>query len=146
MIAKGTHVPPYMSQDLFTTLALELAWLRRLHVHDERRCSLAINAALQKYRQFYAVDRFEEELWRTADALDKWLATACPSSPEQMAWMTALRGALEKYRSNGSRKRRPLFSGLWYTSARSAPTDRYGQCMRDVARCYPSMQTGTIPL
>jgi hypothetical protein len=99
---------------------------------------------LQKYRQFYAVDRFEEELWRTAAR--QWLATAYPSPPEQMAWMNALRGALEKYRSNGSRKRRPLFSGLWYTSSRSAPTNRYGRCLRDVARCYTSMQTGTIPL
>jgi hypothetical protein len=143
---KEALVPRYMTQDLFTTLALKLAWLRRLHVHDERRRAVAINAALQEYRHFYAEDGFERELWQTADAIDEWLVTAYPNGSEQMAWMNALRGALEKYRSNGSRKRPPLFSGLWYTSARSPQPDRHRQCMRDIAHCYTSMQTGRIPL
>ena len=139
-------MPPYMSQDLFTTLAVKLAWMRKLHVHDAGRRALAIDATLQKYRRFYTDDPFEKELWHTADALDQWLADAYPNAPEQMAWMNALRGAVERYESNGSRKRRPLFRGLWYTSARSRPPDRPRKCMREIAHCYTSLQVGRIPL
>ena len=136
----------YMSQDLFTTLAIKLAWTCRLNVNDEARRTVAIDDVLTGYRRFYLQDPFESELWHTVDALDQWLVQAYPHPPEQMAWMSALRGALVKYTSNGTLKRRPLFTGLWYTSARSAPPDRPRQCMLDIARCHGSMQAGKIPL
>jgi hypothetical protein len=138
-------VPSYMSQDIFNTLAIRLAWMRKLNLHDERRQTREIDAALGKYRQFYTRDPFEGELWHTADALDLWLAEAYPNPPEQMAWMNALRIALERYDWNGTRKRRPLFNGLWYTSARSLPANRLGKCLSDIARCHTSLQVGRIP-
>jgi hypothetical protein len=138
-------VPRYMSQELFNVLAIKLAWVRRLSVYDHGRRALAIDETLQRYRQFYAWDRFESELWHAADALDQWLADAYPNPPEQMAWMNVLRGALEKFEPDGAHKRRPLINSLWYTSARSAPEDRPKQCMRDVAHCHASIQVGRIP-
>lgn len=136
----------YMSQDLFTTLALKLASMRRLNAGDRARQDLVINDALQGYRRFYTRDPFERELWHAVDAIDQWLVGAYPSQPEQMAWMHLLRGALMNYTSDGKRKRSPLFRGLWYTSARAPPPDRSQQCMRDLASCYQSLQLGRIPL
>jgi hypothetical protein len=132
----------YMSQDLFTTLVV--AWMQRLHVHDVSRRRSAIDTALLTYREFYTDDAFEVELWPTADAFDLWLADVYPNPPEQMAWMNALRGALERFDPSGAPKRQPLFSGLWYTSARSQPADRMQICLRDISRCHRSLQLGRI--
>jgi hypothetical protein len=136
----------YMSQDLFTTLVVRLSWMQKLHVHDVSRRKRAIDTALLKYRKFFTDDAFEIELWPTTDAFDQWLADVYPNPPEQMAWMNALRGALERFDPSGTPKRQPLFSGLWYTSARSQPVDRMQICLRDIARCHRSLQLGRISL
>lgn len=135
----------YMAQDLFATLVVKLAWLRRLHQHDASRQKLAIDAALLKYRSFYTHDHFEDDLWPTVDAFDRWLVQAYPNPPEQMAWMNALHAGLGNFEASGARKRVPLFSGLWYASARTAPSHRAQTCLQDIARCYRALQTGEIP-
>lgn len=89
----------YMSQDLFTTLVVGLAWMQRLHVHDVSRCRGAIDTALLKYREFYTDDAFEVELWPTADAFDQWLADVYPYPPEQLAWMKCFARGLGTVRS-----------------------------------------------
>lgn len=134
-----------MSQDLFNALAVKLAWMNKLDAH-EGHTSPAIDAMLQGYRRTYADDAFEPELRHTALVFEQWLADTNPSPPEQMAWISALRNALERYEPGGTRKRRPLFAGLWFTSARSPPPNRLEQCISDVQAYYESLRLGKIPL
>jgi hypothetical protein len=134
-----------MSQDVFNALAVKLAWMNKLDAH-EGRTSPAIDAMLQVYRRTYAKDAFEPELRHTAIAFERWLVHTNPNPPEQMAWINALRNALERYEPSGTRKRRPLFGGLWFTSARSPPPNRLAQCIQDVQAYYESLRLGKIPL
>jgi hypothetical protein len=55
-------VPRYMSQDLFNSLAVKLAWMSRIDSADNRTSAAAIDGALQKYRRFFTADPFEHEL------------------------------------------------------------------------------------
>ena len=82
----------------------------------------------------------------TALVFEQWLTDTNPSPPEQMAWINALRNALERYEPSGTRKRRALFAGLWLTSARSPPPNRLEQCIQDMQAYYESLRLGKIPL
>jgi hypothetical protein len=138
-------VARYMSQDLFNALAVKLAWLSKLDAH-EGRSSPAIETMLQGYKRTYAEDAFEPELRHTALVFEQWLADTHPNPPEQMAWINALRNALERYEPGGTRKRHSLFAGLWFTSVRSSPPHRLQQCIEDVQAYYESLRLGRIPL
>ena len=139
-------MPRYMPQGLFNTLAIKLAWMSKLDAREQGGSTPAIEAMLQGYRKVYAKDAFEHELRHTALVFEQWLADAYPNRPEQMAWINALRNALERYEPCGTRKRRPLFAGLWFTSARSPPQNRLQQCIEDMHLYYKLLLVGRIPL
>jgi len=125
-------VPRYMSQDLFNSLAVKLAWMSRIDSADNRTSAAAIDGALQKYRRFFTADPFEHELRHASIILQQWLCQTYPNPPEQMAWLNALRNAIEGYKPSGAAKPTRLLTSLRFTSPRRAPAGRAEQCINDV--------------
>lgn len=139
-------MPRYMSQDLFNSLAVKLAWMSRIDSADNRTSAAAIDGALQKYRRFFTADPFEHELRHASIILQQWLCQTYPNPPEQMAWLNALRNAIEGYEPSGAAKPTRLLTGLRFTSPRRAPAGRAEQCINDVGQYHVSLMAGRIPL
>lgn len=139
-------MPRYMSQGLFNSLAVKLAWMSRIDCADSRTSAAAIDEALQKYRGFFTADPFEHELRHASVILQQWLRQTYSNPPEQMAWLNALRNAIEGYEPSGAVKPTRLLTGLRFTSPRRAPARRAEQCIKDVGQYHVSLMAGRIPL
>jgi hypothetical protein len=133
-----------MDQDLFNTLAINIAWMRRIPTGNAADTERAIQDMLGTYRRSLPQDHFESELLRAADAYNGWLLQTYPTEPEQAAWFAIFRHAVEHFEPNGKRKRRRLLNGIKYTAAKTPPPDRFGQFMKDLALYFLNVQAGKI--
>lgn len=137
-------MPRYMDQDLFNTLAINIAWMRRIPTRNTALTERAIQEMLATYYRSLPQDQFEPELWRAVGAYNGWLLNAYPNEPEQSAWFSIFRHAVEHFQPNGQRKRRPLFNGIRFTAAKALPPDRFGRFMSDLALYFINVQAGKI--
>jgi hypothetical protein len=145
LIHGETTVALYMDQDLFNTLAFNVAWLRRVGTGDKAAATeSAIRGMLGSYRQSYPEDRFEPDLWKAVDAFESWLVRCYPNQPEQSAWFKIFCHAVEHFQPDGRRKRKPLFNGVWFTSPRTLPPNRFERFMKDVGLYFLNVQSGKI--
>jgi hypothetical protein len=133
-----------MDQDLFNTLAINIAWMRRIPTGDSAVTERAIHDLLASYRRSFTQDQFVPELMHAVDAYNGWLLQTYPTEPEQSAWFGIFRHAVEHFEPNGKRKRRPLFNGTWFTAAKMQPPDRFARFMKDLALYFVNVQAGKI--
>ena len=134
----------FMDQDLFNTLAINIAWMRRIPTRDAAVTERAIQDMLATYRRSLPQDHFESELLHAADAYNGWLLQSYPNEPEQSAWFGIFRHAVEHFHPDGQRKRRPLLNGIKFTAAKTRPPDRFARFMKDLALYFVNVQAGKI--
>ena len=135
----------YMRQDLFNELVVTVLWIEHMSEISGKDSRRHIDEMLDTYNRYYQDDDFEKPLWRAVQILDEWLKQTHLNDQERLGCVEGLRRVTGKYHPDGRRKRKWLLNGLWFTSSRSFPPDREGQCVRDLALYHTGMMAGRLP-
>lgn len=134
----------FMSQDLFNISAIHIAWLRNYPGVDASVADQSVAKALSQYVQYYTEDDFQPEIARAVAALEKWAEETEPGNA--FGIYESLRRAVTKYRPDGQRKGWKLLKGLWFTSERRRPPDRFQGFIRDLMMYYAGIQFGRMKI
>jgi hypothetical protein len=136
-------MPQFMSQDLFNTSVVHVAWLRNYPGVDSKVAEQSVVKALSSYVDYYSDDDFQTEMRRAVDVV-KWAEETEPGNA--FGIYESLRRAVTKYRPDGRRKGWKLIKGLWFTSERSRPPDRFQAFIRDMMMYYAGIQCGRMKI
>jgi len=118
----------YMPQDLFDFAVVTLVRLNLVHHVEPRE---AVPKILAAYR--FSDSQIEKELIDASENL-KTLLNAYPITDQSQIdhLLTMLKAQMKAFNPDGSRKRRRIFGGTFFTSPRSPVKDKVGNCTRNM--------------
>jgi hypothetical protein len=138
-------MPRFMDQELFNVAVFMSAWTKHLEGGDKAARDRLIRDVISTYRNSYPADEFEPELDEAVGHFLQWLDDEMTEPGERQFWLNAFRIACMLWNPDGTRKRKRLFGGTWF-SPRRKPAHRIENFIGDMATYFLNIHSGKIDL
>ncbi len=133
----------YMSQDLFNMLAVTAI---QIHVATGDPLDQACGQLCAHYLDSFPEDTdLEREVRNTSAQLMEVMRSQFEENQMYLG-MRQLQFCIYSYNLDGKKKRRPLFSGTWFTRSKLRDPDRAKNCLMNIMVYHLGTMNGMFPL
>lgn len=133
----------YMPQDVFDMCVVTAI---KFHLLTEDTLTNCCSELYKGYRDSFLNDvEAEKDMKKSAKSVLKLIKTQVEDG-QIVEVMTQLQFCIKKFNIDGSKKRRKLFGGTWFTRSKTQIPDRSKACMRNVVVYHQGTISGVFPI
>jgi len=132
----------YMPQDVFDMGA---ALIAKLHISTDEDISILAGKLHENYRHSYIDDGLQEDWAEAAQTLLTLARGRFSDASVLFGLFRHMMFFVREYNLDGSRKRRRIFGGTWFSGERSPNPNRLKDCLRTYMIFNVLVDSGQIP-